>query len=296
MSAIKDFLKEWSPKKLGKDERADTLYTYIPGIVEFYVKKGHQQPPEMAQLFTIMDDPKFLKTLLRIAKTHDDETPIDLGMASVLAEYIASRMSKTATDNAKDFSVVEGYHKAIDTILKKRIKKVSKKTGLDKNLVKELLIIIAEPEAVSNPRFMWIYVQRVLQKLYVLSGKEDLKIEGTEALQTLFKQLFGKEFLNEVAINALLDSRQKINNFSNSQKHVWNLVTSFALDTIESNDKQTIRELLEYFIDRREKDDKASRDRARRIQFAAVSNEDFPKFTKAVKKLSERDKNAKFLA
>ncbi|MNP72711.1 hypothetical protein D3C76_1693200 [compost metagenome] len=73
-------------------------------------------------------------------------------------------------------------------------------------------------------------------------------------------------------------------------------MTTFALDTIEKKDKADVKDILESYVDRRIRDEKKGRDRPRRIQFEAVNEEDYPKIRKAVSKLKEKDRNAKYLA
>jgi len=293
---MKNFLKQWNPKalkKMSKDDRTDLLYECIPSLVSDYIKKGHQRPDEVTELFNRMEEnDKFITNLLRILKTHDEGdpvTPVDLGMATIIADFLAQRHGKLSEE------MVESYNKAINKILKKRIKKGVKKTGLEKDLVKELLVVVSEPDAISNPKFMGIYVHRVLNKLYALARETNVTLEA-DTVKKLFKFLFGKESLNEVAVNVLLEYRDKFSKFNQAQQTVWNTVTQFALDTLEGNEKKEIRDLLEYYCSRRKKNENGGNDRARRIQFAAINAEDYPRLTKAVKKLSDNEELAKYLA
>ncbi|WP_171567762.1 hypothetical protein, partial [Brevibacillus sp. MCWH] len=143
--SVKEFLKEWKPKKvkeMDKDDRTLLLYDNIPSIVEFYIKKGHKEHEDVNKLFDRMENKVFVKTLLRILKTND-ETPVDLGMATVIADFLEKRRQ-----NLED-EIVEKYVEAIDKILKKRIKKLHKKLGIDKGILKDLLVYVADKDLIS---------------------------------------------------------------------------------------------------------------------------------------------------
>lgn len=291
MSQIKEILRDLKAKnfnQLGKDDRTYLLYDNIQEIVEFYIKKGHKAQNDVNELFERMENPKFAKTLLRILKT-PEHSPVDLGMATVIANFLERRHANLDED------LVAQYSEAIDKILKKRIKKLSKKTELNKDLLKELLVIVAEPEAISNPQFIGIYVQRMMRKLYTLSKTEDLGLDDVDTMKKLFGQIFGKDLLNDVAINVLLERKEFIRNYNEGQKAMWNNITNFALDVLESNKKKELRELIEYYVMRRSKDAQKNNDSARRIQFSQISEEDYPKLVAVAAKLSEKDKYKNFL-
>lgn len=290
---IKEFLKEWKPKELkrmGKDDRTWLLYDAIPSIVEFYVKKSHKMQNELKELFERMEDPKFAKTLKRILKTndHEDQEPVDYGMATVIAAFMQAK-HKDLDEELKDL-----YADLIDKILKDRIKKVAKKTGLDKDLIKELLVVVADKKHISSENFVGLYVNRMLRKVYLIARENEVELGDNDALRKLFTQLFEKELLNKIAMNILLEKKGAIRNFNDNQKSVWNQFTNFALDVLESNKKKEIREELEYFVMRRVKDAKNNRDEARRVQFGSIS-EDYKKIHASVKKLSEKDQFAQYL-
>jgi hypothetical protein len=186
------------------------------------------------------------------------------------------------------------YDDAINKILKKRIKKVSKKLDLEKDIVKELLVIVPDKEAISDERFVGIYSQKITRKLYALAKDIDLGLDETKQVKKLFKELFDENLIEAIAANILLERKENIKNFNDKQTAVWNLMTSFALETIEALKKKDIRELLEYYIGRRQKDAEKGRDFARRVQLSQVS-EDYEKILSVVEDMSEKEKFKKFL-
>lgn len=289
--SVKEFLKVWKTKKvkeMDKDDRTLLLYENIPSIVEFYIKKGHREQEEVNKLFDRMESKMFAKTLLRILKTAD-ETPVELGMATVITDFLEKRKKNLEEE------LIELYTKAVDKILKKRIKKLHKKLGLDKDLLKELLVVVADKDAISDERFVGIYVQRMTRKLYVIARENELELNDTKSIKKLFKSLFNKELLNSIAVNILLERKEMVHNFNENQLAIWNALTNFALDTIENNKKKEIKELIEYYVVRRAKDAQKGRDSARRIQFAQISEEEYPKIYTVYEQLAEKEKYSKFL-
>jgi hypothetical protein len=288
---VKEILKDLKGKNfngLNKDDRTYMVYENMHSLVDFYIKKGHKAHQIVDEIFDRFENPKVAKAFTRIVKTQD-EYPLDLGTATVLADFLEKRHQKI------DEELVEQYSNVIDKILKKRIKKLNKKLGLEKDLLKELLVVVSEPDAISDPRFVGIYVQRMLRKLYVIAKDNETGLEDVKSVKKLFKALFGEDLLNDIAVNILLERKDFIRNFNESQKSVWNLMTNFALETLEKNKKKELKELVAYYVVRRAKDAKRDRDSARRIQFAQISEEDYPRLHAVAEKLSEDDENSKFL-
>jgi hypothetical protein len=287
---IKQFLKDWKPKDLSKDERSDILYEAIPDMISFYIKKGHKEPDVVSDLFDKMENEKFSKTLMRILK-QDDTTPIEYGLAVIINDFIEKRHEKL------DEELVSTFSEIIDKILKSRIKEVSKKLDLSKDFIKELLVIVPDKDCISDNRFVGIYVQRILRKLYILALNDNIEITETKQLKKLFKTLFDQELLNDIAINILLERKDYIKNFNENQMSLWNLITTFALEQLESiKKKKDIREILkEKYISRREFDHSKGRDNARRIQLSQVNQEEYPHLFEAIEDLSEKEKFKNFL-
>jgi len=286
--SIKEFVRDWKPKKMSKDDRTYMLYDNIPAMVSFYIKRGHADQDTVNKLFDKMEDPKFPKTLLRILKTQD-ETPVELGMAVVIADFLERRHAKV------DEETLGMYDESVTKILKPRMKKLSKKLGLEKDILKELLVVVPDTDVMSDKKFIGIYVMKMLRRLYILAKDTDLGLEDVKTVKKLFKALFGDDQIDNIAINVLLERKEGMKNFGDRQLAVWNLMTSFALETLEDHKKKEIKEMLEHYIGRRAKDAEKGRDFARRVQLSQVAEDNYPKLAAAVEDLCEKDKNKKFL-
>ena len=292
MNNVKEFLKSWTDKNLKKMDKDDVtylLYDNIPSIVSFYIKKGHQDQESVKTLFDRMEGKKFSKTLLRILKTQK-ETPVELGMAVIVSDFLERRHEKV------DQEIIDAFGTVVNKILKKRLKKVSEKTGLDPEVVRELLVVVPDKDVISDKKFVGIYVNKITRKLYAMAKEsDDPIIADSKGVKKLFKQIFGEDMLNSIAINLLLERKEFIKSFNEKQQAVWNLLSTYALDSLESNKKKDIKELLGYYISRRLKDSEKNRDGARRIQISQIAKDSYPKITSVVEELSEKDKFKKFL-
>ena len=95
----------------------------------------------------------------------------------------------------------------------------------------------------------------------------------------------------------MVEKKEFVKNFTEKQTALWNLMTKFALDTIESQDKEHIVELLKYYCEIRKKAANNNRDGARRIQLAEIDVEEYPRIAKGIKNLRKNSKESltKFL-
>lgn len=275
---FKELLKDLKPKYLKEMSKKDLgyfMYDHHNEIIDFYIKKGHKNPTEVSELFERMLEPKFLKGLKQVYKNGDK---LDVGFAVVIGDFIHAN-HRTHPDLTLE------YRELLMKILKKRIKQVKKKTGAPEEFLMELLVVIPEPEVVSNPRFLGIYVNKVARRLYALTKDADgYELPGLEYVRALFAGLFGEAMMNEVAVSLLLERKEYIRHYNSEQIKTWNTLTALALDQIESNKKKEIDALMENYDNRRKNDAKRNKDTARRIQFDQISEEDYPKITKVFKK------------
>jgi hypothetical protein len=306
---MKEFMEQWTKKNLKRMEKEDItglLYDLLPDLVSYYIRKGHHtENRELVEtLFAKMvaTEPDFLKHLKRVVKA-DDFSPVNPSVATIISDLLAYAVRKDSEnlrndENAQPFmsdEMKETYKKLIGKILGKRVDKLSKKLGLSNDYISELLVVVPDPDVVGDAKYLGNYVFRILRKMYALAKEGDTPISDTKTIRKLFKGIFGEDMLNYVAVNVLLERKDNISRFNNQQIELWNLVTEFALDQIESNDKEEVRNLITYFVERREKDADKGRDFARRIPLTSIADDVYTKIAKAVSKVSEKEKLAKFL-
>lgn len=301
---MKEFVKKWKPKNLkewDKEYRQDVLRGSLEGIVDFYLTEGHQQKNRevITELFNAMQGKHFIKTLEQLInpKKKKERARIDLAFVMIINDFIESRYSELEkSDEGAD--LINRYSDLVSKLLKKRVKEVGEKTGVNEDLIKEVLVVATHPGVVKNDRFIGIHVRNVLRKVYALAkenGKE-IQLDSPKKVKKLFAELFGSDKLNLVAVAVLLERKDSIRNFNESQMAVWNHLTEFALTTLEDNKKKEIAELIvERYVGLRESEDKKGRDSARRIQFSSISEENYPKVIEVTSNLAEKDKYKKYL-
>ena len=293
---MRDFIKEIKPKKMSGEELFDLFNNNQKEIVDFVIKDAHRKKhAEVANEFYVkLNNKKVAKALKKIAKS---EYGLDCGFAVVISNMFEKIHGMQ--DVQMDDEVKEIYIDIINKVLKSRIKEVNKKLQLDTEVIKELLIITPDVGYISDEKFVSFYSQRMLRKLYMLANSNDHEVGLTETKQVkqLFKKLFGKKLLDVIALHILLEKKEFVKGFNEKQTALWNLMTKFALETLEDLNKDEIVERLEYYCVLRKKAESNGRDGARRIQIAEINSEEYPKIAKAVKSLKKNGKEnlVKFL-
>lgn len=288
--SVKDLTKNWTKKnlkKMGKAERADFVYEVIPEVIEFYIKKGFraESKPLVDEIFNVMEDEKFVKTLKVIAKDSDNYT-LDLGLAVLINDFLGKRMNNISEE------IVSSYVKLIKKILKPRVKEITKKVDIDEKLLREFLVITPDPELVSSKKVVSIYSDRILNKLYALAGEDEEIMIDAKTIKKLFKHIFGEEALSKIAVGALLQRRDTLNRLkSQNQIKLWNNVTTFALNTLEKCEKNELLERLSFYYKTCNKAQQNGNNVARRIELSTLTKEDYPKIIKTLHKIGVIKKN-----
>lgn len=291
---MKEFIKETHKiKKMKTGEIASVIYASQNEIIDFCIKEGHRAKNAniMKELYSRMLSEKFPKALNKIIKAakKDKETEgLNIGFVTVIANFIERNHSNEAMTE----DLVSAYSDIIDELLKKRVKKINKKVDISDTVIKELLLITPDIGYISNEKFVGIYSQKMLRKLYIMSQNNDTGLETIDQVTKMFKALFGKKLLDLIAINILLEKKEYMKNFNEKQISMWNLMSAFALDYINKEDKDHIIELLEYYCGRRQKDDKNGRDAARRINKSMITEDEYPRLAKAIAKFERKGKDS----
>lgn len=297
---IREFIDGLKMKKMKAGEIAEDIVYIQSNLVGFYIAHAHKvaNADLVKELHEKMIHPKFPKALTKIMKAAKKESgfePLDLGFAVIIAEFLEkNRNNENLTDEVKT-----EYADIINELLKKRSKKIAKKSDVNIDVVKELLVITPDVGYISNDRFVGIYSQKMLRKLYYFANKVDTGIKDIDQIKVLFEKIFDngddeeKSLLDLIAVNILLEKKENLKAYTDeAQIKMWNLMTDFALNTIENQKKKHIAELVEYYCKRREADAKKERDSARRINLNTINAEQYPKFAKVVAKFSENGKPA----
>lgn len=287
---MKDFIKGLKFKKKDAGTIAGEIAYNQDALIDFYIKEAHRAKNAdlKNELFTKMKHPKFLKALTKMIKAGKDDP--DKGLSIGFTVIIAGLIEKWTPETEEEKEIHAKYCEIVKKLLKKRVKEVNKKLDLNPQIIEELLLIAPTVDYMSNDKFVGIYSQKMLRKLYAIAAKQDIGLSDTKQVKTLFKNLFRKDLLDLIAINILLEKKEYSKNFNDQQTALWNLMTTFACEFIEKEDKGHIYELVKYYCRRRHNDFKNNRDGARRINLGYVEAEQYPKFAKVIEKFKKKEK------
>ena len=294
---MKHIIESLKPKKMEVSDLAYAIDDNQKEMIEFYVKHGFKMKnaETINALYEKMLSPKFVKALKKVAKNGKEEpwTGLDYGFIMIINGFI----EKSYKNEAMTEELLGEYTNIINKVLKSKIKKISKDIGIDEDIVKELLVVVPDKSCVNNERAVGFYTAKMLRKIYILAGEKELNLDSTKKIRGLFQKLFGKKLIDVVAVNVLLEKKEYMKNFNENQTAVWNLLTDFALEVIEKQDKEHIVELVEYYCNRRKSDSERNRDSARRISLNNIDAEKYPKTAKRVEKFTKTGKEnlVKFL-
>ena len=294
IQAMKEF-NNYNIKKCSVEEYSEALVDYESAIQVYYRDLGKKEKSAhlMKNLYQKMTNEKFIKAFKKAMKKEQFEKPY------WFAPVIHGFMLQYVSNQDKDQEILDEYVELFDKILKKRIKKFNKETGITSPLIaKELLALVPEEDYTSNVPFRKAYhTQRVLTKLYALVNKEsyltEFDLDSTSQIGDIFGVLFGEEENINTAINILLEKKEYLQNLNKTQQKMWNLITSWALEVLEEQDKKTIKKAIKYYLGKRMEDDEKNKDRSRRIGLTSISPELYPTIVEVVENIKAKDEKKK---
>lgn len=294
---IKDFTK--SLKKLKKSDIDLFLAEEQYVLIEEYVKNIHNQKYQenAAHMYQVFMSAKVVKGFEKYVKNFKDE--LSEGWAVLIMDALEySRDHKENIQEDELDAILEGYTAILGKLLKKRTKEITKKSNITPEALQELLVIAPSTDFISNEKYVGVYVRKMTSKLYTLCKKADPKSIGLESVKDvskLFKGIFNKDLLRWVALEILLERKDAVAKATATEKLMWALLTDFALETVENLPKEDRKKTVENYCKRRFGDAKRDKDSARRVNLLSLSEDDFPKTSKLVKKLSEDERVKQYL-
>ena len=284
------------PEKMKKVELAKWIYDNQSDIIEFFVKKGFTKKATkiIEALYNKMSYEKFPEAMMVVIKKSkkdpDSEVFLDPGWCVIINGLLEYTQRQEKNENST-FEIAQDtldmYMEVINKLLKKRVKDVAKECNINRDIVKELLVIAPSADYIKDERSVGFVANKMTRKLYMLAQPKDSDLGITEVKQIkkFFKATFGEKLLDLIAVHVLLEKKEYIKNYNEKQLAIWNLLTDFALQTIEKQDKKHVVQLLEYYCKKRFADEKNGRDGARRYVLATLPEDDYKKIVKAASKL-----------
>jgi hypothetical protein len=238
------------------------------------------------EIYTIISDPDFvayLKKLLKDAELEFDNMQL---IPMIVADMVSiSNRYKSENPDAEvaDLSNLVSVSKFI---LKKKIKKMVK-AGIDENLAFDVLSVIPNPKVLSKSQYF--HIRSLFNVLYEHAKSKE--IDFSKLMKVLMKD--GEQYIPSIISFALLERKEKVGGFNESQKKLFNDITEYCFRTMEGMKADDIRAILKAYCDTRKKDEAQNRDSNRRYYISSLPESDYPHITKAVEKMVAQNENLK---
>lgn len=288
MYTTKEFIDEF--ENFSKSERISIFLDLVSDISFWYIKKAYRKEETslLKDLFSLMKTKQFLKTFKKAAKADPDYC---MEFCTVVGDFLENA-KRLPEEFVPGDDIKEAYIEILTNLLKKRSAELSKITLLPPDLIINLLVVMPTANCISSNKFIGIQVNRVNRKIYnTVATMEEVDSEDfmftKKQFKKLYTDLFGKEALIDVSLSILLEGKEVIKHFNKRQMKVFNAITEFALDIINEQKKDAIRDIVSEYISRRSTDAKRDRDYARRIKLSEIDSDEYKKLAKIVGEIKE---------
>ena len=292
---LKKFKKEsgdfYDSKKEIRNAYFMQLTDLLPTVVETVIKYGHI--PEMKEskemIFTKLTDEEFVKFLRKQIKKDDiDVDSIELLPNVIYSIYLeaqeqieAEKAENPDTEVSFDLS---DLLEISQLILEKKIKKLKKK-GIQEDVAFDILSIIPNTDILKKSQFY--HIRRFYNCLYNHAKTKEINFEK------LVKVVFKDDYINSLIVFALLERKEKIMNFNDTQKKLFNEITEYCFQTMEEMPKEEINMILKAYVDTRKRDEQAGKDANRRYYISSLPETDYPRIIKSVEKMINSNEDNK---
>lgn len=309
---MEKLFKGIKPQKMKKDEIAAFIYNHCEDITEFMIRKGHihKFKDSKERVFKFMANEKTVKGIKLVMKRakKEPEYALPIEFVRVICDYLEWANRQSNKEELEEIN--DAYFEIVSDLLDKKAKKISKKTGLGKEVVKELLAVCPSDKYITEDksgRAFIFAVQKMARKLYILAKstedveKEDnnlksvlgVQYDNVKSLKKTFEAILGKKRLPLLAVAILLEKKEFIKEYNQQQVFMWNRVADIAIEIIETcgkKDKKEAVSILQQYATFRAADDKNGRDGSRHVNIMSLPCENFPNIFKAAKKVADKNK------
>lgn len=273
-----------SKKQLKKAYFAQ-LVDLLPQVLAVLVKNGNA--PSVREnrnaIYKKICDVDFLKYLRKEIKKGCEFDNLIL-LPTVCYDIVMEAKRQEAARNADnpdqevtfDVSDVVGL---ADDILKKKVKKL-KKDGIDETVAFDILCVIPTPKILQ--RSQQYHIRRFFTVLYEHAKTKEINF--AKIVKHVFKD---EDYIPSVITFALLERKEKIGNFTETQKKLFNDITEYCFTTLEEFKKDDIYAVLKAYVDIRRRDENQGKDTNRRYYISSLPESDYPKILKTVTRLCD---------
>lgn len=293
---LKKFKKESgdyfdSKKDLKKGYYAQVI-EYLPESIQLLVRYGHLPNVKEVRdaIYEKITDRDFVKYLKKEIKNGEEFDNMEL-LPNLIYDIIkeAQRAIDAELQENPDSKVEFDLDDLIEIsqlILKKKIKKMVKE-GVNENLAFDVLSTIPDPAILK--RSQYFHIRSLFTVMYEHAKKIDVNFEAI--IKIVLKG--AEDYTGSIITFALLERKEKLANFTDGQRKLFNDITEWCLKTLEDMPRDDIGAVLKAYVDARKRDESQNRDTNRRYYLSSLPSEDYPHITKAMDKIVQRDENMK---
>lgn len=264
----------------------------LPESITLIVRYGHLEAVKETKeaIYAKITDADFIKYLKKELK--NDAEFDNMELLPIIIYDIATAANKQIEAEKAENPETEVEIDLSDLleisqiILKKKIKKM-KKAGVDEAVAFDILSTI--PDAKILQKSQYFHIRALFTVLY--EHAKDKEINFEKIMDIIFKGR--EEYIGSVITFALLERKEKIGNFNDSQKKLFNDITEYCFKTLEGMKKDTIAGVLKAYVDARKRDEAQNKDTNRRYYISSLPETDYPKILKAVEKIVGGDEEMK---
>lgn len=263
----------------------------IPSAIVLIIKYGHIEAVKETKenIYEKITDPKFVKYLRKEIKAGSEFDNMIL-LPTIIYDIVGEAHKAVEAAKAEDpdtettFDVDDLVQVSRD-ILKKKIKKLTK-AGVDEAVAFDVLSVIPDTKILAKSQKY--HIRRFFTVLYEHAKTKEIKFD--KIMKEVFKN---GDYINSVITFALLERKEKIANFTDSQKKLFNDITEYCFSTMEEMKKDEIYDILKSYTDVRKRDESQGKDTNRRYYISSLPESDYPRILKTVERLCARDENLK---
>ena len=292
---LKKFKKENDDFYESKKETKLSYYMYLidllPDVIEFVTKYGHVQQQDVQDMKTLiyqkLTDYDFIKVLKKEIKNKNKIKNIKLLpiiINEILAEAKRVNDQRLAEDKNAEIYKMEDIQELLELILKKKLKKFAK-AGIDKATSVDVLSTIPCDDALNISQF------------YRIKSFYDCLYEHVKGVAIPFEKimelLVDEEYYPLFVSFALLERKERFSKFTEAQKTLYVDISSWCFKVMESSKSDTIKSIINVYINGRKRDDSQGKDSNRRYNLSTLVPDDYPKITKVINAMLSHDESIK---
>lgn len=276
-------------KKEAKKEYYNLLEMYLPDTIKFLITIGHIRKPEIQEIKEgcinkFLDD-EFIKHLKKTIKEEEIENIKLLPIVLYETILIIDRQNnKRAAENNTDLLDKSEISELLKKLLKDRVKEFEK-AGIDNEVAYSVLVFVPTKKSIQISR--QYRIKSVINALYSLSKTKKIDFG------TVISHLVKDEEIPSIITYCLLEKKEVFGNLDDAQKEFYLGITAWIFDTLEKMKIDEIENIIGWYLKSRSEDDARNIDSNRRFYLGNLSELDYPRIVKVLKRLEENNPSIK---